>query len=282
MQRDVLHSSEGRGWRSIDAALIHVPRGKASPPPSAFHTIGLHVGPPVRADCMIGGNRMRRLQRPGDIDIIPAGAEGSWEDESDGQVLLLRLEPSLLERIALELNQDPATVSLAPALQLRDPRIEAIARAIKAELQADTPSDPLFVDHLGHALAVRLLELGTARTPMDYRTVPKMSARLLKHVVEYIEMNLDQKLQLSDIAAAAGLSMTQLKTLFRNSTGSTVYQYVIRRRVELARALMATTTMPASAIALAAGFAHQSHMASAMRRVLGHAPGDIDRPFLES
>jgi AraC family transcriptional regulator len=35
--------------------------------------------------------------------------------------------------------------------------------------------------------------------------------------------------------------------------------------------------MPASEVAIAAGFAHQSHMASTMRRLLGHTPGDIVR-----
>jgi AraC family transcriptional regulator len=36
--------------------------------------------------------------------------------------------------------------------------------------------------------------------------------------------------------------------------------------------------MPASQVALAAGFAHQSHMASTMRRILGRTPGEIARP----
>ncbi|MGH6644834.1 MAG: helix-turn-helix transcriptional regulator, partial [Bradyrhizobium sp.] len=98
---------------------------------------------------------------------------------------------------------------------------------------------------------------------------------------EFIETNLDQKLQLADLAMVVGVSVTRLKTLFRNSTGAPVHQYVISRRVEYARALMATTRMPASEIALAAGFAHQSHMASTMRRLLGQTPGEIVREASE-
>jgi AraC family transcriptional regulator len=51
----------------------------------------------------------------------------------------------------------------------------------------------------------------------------------------------------------------------------------MRRRVEYARTLLTTTSMPASEVAIAAGFAHQSHMTSTMRRILGQTPGSIAR-----
>jgi AraC family transcriptional regulator len=51
-----------------------------------------------------------------------------------------------------------------------------------------------------------------------------------------------------------------------------VHEYVMRRRVERARALLVAAAMPAGQVALAAGFAHQSHMARWMRRVLGVTP----------
>ena len=108
-----------------------------------------------------------------------------------------------------------------------------------------------------------------------------MSTRQLRMLIEFIETNLDQKLHLADLASVAGVSTTRLKTLFRKSTGTPVHRYVIGRRIEYARALLSTTTMPASQVALSAGFAHQSHMASTMRRILGHTPGEIARPQRE-
>jgi len=239
----------------------------------------MHFGPPVNADCSIGGKRMRRVQKPGDIDFVPAGMDGSWEDDADCQILRLELHPSFLERVAGELGRDAAKIELIPRLQLRDVRIEAIGWAIKADLEADIPSDPLYIDLLANALAVRLIETATARSPHgEGFGEPRLSARQLRILTEFIETNLDQKLHLADLAAVAGVGATRFKALFRNSIGTPVHQYVIRRRIEYARALIATTTMPASEIALAAGFAHQSHMASTMRRILGVTPGEIDRP----
>lgn len=219
------------------------------------------------------------MQKPGDIDFIPAGVDGIWEDDAACQILRLTLRPPLIDQVAQELGRDIHKIDLVPRLQLRDARIEAIGWAIKADLEADTPSDPLYIDLLANALAVRLIEIATLREARTHaESGPKMSTRQLRILIEFIETNLDQKLHLADLASVAGVSSTRLKSLFRNSTGTPVHQYVIRRRVEYARALIATTTMPASQIALAAGFAHQSHMATTMRRLLGQTPGEIGRP----
>jgi len=51
----------------------------------------------------------------------------------------------------------------------------------------------------------------------------------------------------------------------------------VRRRVERARDLLIEGRLSMSQIALEAGFAHQSHMAHWMNRVLGVAPRDIVR-----
>ncbi|HEV7309666.1 MAG TPA: AraC family transcriptional regulator [Ensifer sp.] len=273
----ILFSSAGRGWSGLSADFIHIPRGRVEVPGGDMHRLGMHFGPPVKADCRCDGRRLQRVQKAGDIDIVPAGVDGSWEDDADCRILRLSLEPSLITRVAGELGRDAASVELRPQMQVRDPRLEAIGWAIKADLEADVPSDPLYIDLLANALAVRLIETATGSVRDEGRSVPKLSARQLRLLTEYIETHLDQALPLADLAAVAGLSATRLKLLFKNSTGLPVHQYVIRRRVEHARALMTTTRMAASEIAVAAGFAHQSHMAATMRRVLGQTPGEILR-----
>lgn len=278
----ILFSSAERGWNAIDADLVRMPPGRAEAPGGEQHVLGMHFGPPVNADCSVGGIRMRGVQKPGDIGVIPAGMDGSWEDDAACQILLLRLRPSLLEEVAEQLGRNAAKIELIPRFQLRDARIEAIGWAIKADLEDDSPSDPLYIDLLANALAVRLIEIATdRRSHRESSNAPGMSTRQLRMLIEFIETNLDQKLHLADLASVAGVSTTRLKTLFRNSTGTPVHRYVIGRRIEYARALLSTTTMPASQVALSAGFAHQSHMASTMRRILGHTPGEIARPQRE-
>lgn len=267
-------------WEGISAQLVRNPPGMSYLPGGEMHSLGMHSGPPVKADCFCDGQRLRRVQRPGDIDIVPAGVDGSWKDDADSETLQISMSPSLLTQAAADLGREASAAELRPRLQLRDARIEAIGLAVRATLESPAPSDPLYIDLLAQALAVRLIETATdgrrQSASMD-REGAKLSDRQLRALTEYIEMHLDQKLTLADLSRVGGVGLTRLKTLFRNSTGLPVHQYVIRRRVEYARSLIRTTDMELSEIAVVAGFSHQSHMASTMHRVIGQTPTSILR-----
>jgi AraC family transcriptional regulator len=75
----------------------------------------------------------------------------------------------------------------------------------------------------------------------------------------------------------AGLSVSHFAALFRRSTGSSVHNYVMQRRVERARQLLVRGGMSVCEVALETGFSHQSHMARWMRRLLGIAPAALQR-----
>jgi AraC family transcriptional regulator len=277
--RRTLLTSVGRGWTGLDAELVHIPPGKLRAPGRDHHILGMHFGAAVRADCTVGDARARGIQKHGDMDFVPAGTDGSWEDDQACQILRLTVRAPLMERVAEDLGRDAATLDLTPRVRFRDPGIEAIASAIRVELAEPFPSDSLYGDHLAHALAIRLIGIADgSRAASDRQDVRGMSHRRLSALIDFIEANLDRKLLLADLATVAGLSITGLKVQFRTSIGIPVHQYVLRRRAEHARALIADTTLPSSEIAAAAGFSNQSHMAATMRRVLGYTPREIDRP----
>jgi AraC family transcriptional regulator len=102
-----------------------------------------------------------------------------------------------------------------------------------------------------------------------------MPARRLKAVLGYIEDNLGRDLGLGEIAAAAGLSVSHFKTLFRKSLGMPPHQYLLRRRVERAAMQLRSGNLPIGQIALENGFCHQSHLALHTRRVLGVTPQEL-------
>ena len=253
--------------------MSHVPAGD-------MHGLGIHFGPPVNADCIIDDQRMRRIQTSGDIDIVPAGVDGSWKDDSDCVTLQMSLDPTLLKQAATDLGREVTAADIRPRFQLRDPHIEAIGWAVKATLesQSDTQSEALYIDLIAQALAVRLIETTTADRTLSDRGRDHTLSRLdLRKLTDYIEEHLDQKLTVTDLARFSGIGATSLKTLFRNSTGLPIHQYIIRRRVEYARGLISTTDLQFSEIATKAGFSHQSHMTSTMRRLLGTTPSSMTR-----
>ena len=272
-----LLSSRDRGWKGLDAAFLHIQAGRTHVPGSQTHRLGIHFGRAVNAHCHCDGRYHHRQQAHGDIDIVPAGLDGWWEDDRDCTILRLTIRPELLHAAARELGRDPETVSLTPKFQLRDPRLETIAWAIKAEIEAAIPSDRTYAEMLGMALAIRLVESDGQKRIETAGLSATLTSRQQRRLAEFIEDHIDQSLSLADLAAVAGLSVSHLKPLFRATFGMPVHKYVLTRRVERARLLLLAANMPIAQVALESGFAHQSHMAHWMRRILGLTPGMISR-----
>jgi AraC family transcriptional regulator len=268
-------SSRGRGWTGLETEFLRIRAGSTKVPPSPTHRLGVHYGPSVNAICRCDGRVSRRVQSHGEADFVPAGLEGEWQDDADCSILRLSVNVDLVRRAAEELGADPDRMNLTPRFQIRDPGIAHIAWALKAELEAQTFSDRLYADSLGVALAVRLVGLHADGVESLSAAGQTLSPRQKRRLREFVDANLDQSLSLSDLAVVAGVGTSQLKALFPATFGQSVHQYVVRRRVARAKTLLLLGELPISQVALEAGFAHQSHMAHWVKRILGVTPRRI-------
>jgi transcriptional regulator GlxA family with amidase domain len=91
-------------------------------------------------------------------------------------------------------------------------------------------------------------------------------------VREFIEAHLEKNLGIPELAAVTGLSKFYFARAFKQSTGMTPHGYVVRCRVRRAQELLASTDLPLSEIAVAVGFADQSHCARRFREHVGTTP----------
>jgi AraC-like DNA-binding protein len=96
--------------------------------------------------------------------------------------------------------------------------------------------------------------------------------RVVRRLLEHIDCNIDRQIIVEDLAKVANLSASYFARAFKRSVGLTPHDYLIRRRVERTMELLSDTEMPLSAIALAAGFADQSHFARRFRQHVGVSP----------
>jgi transcriptional regulator GlxA family with amidase domain len=94
----------------------------------------------------------------------------------------------------------------------------------------------------------------------------------LRRIREYIDNNIEQRISVEALAGLASLSVCYFVRAFKQSVGVTPHDYLIRRRVERTMELLAGTDMPLSEIALATGFADQSHCARRFRQHVGMSP----------
>lgn len=255
--------------------MLSDPPGVVYSPAPRNPTVAIHVGRSLLVDCERGGMRHRGLAVHGYSDIIPAGVPSRWEMKETDTVLLLSVSQRLLKAVAEESGFDSHHIEILNRFQVRDTKIEHIGWALKAELESGYPNGRLYIESLAQALAVHLLNRYSEQSREISFLQGGLPGHRLKDVLSYIEDNLSQDLSLKSLAGEAGLSVSHFKTAFRTSVGQPVHQYVIQRRVERARSLLAEGELPISQVALETGFAHQSHLAYHMRRLLGVTPKSI-------
>lgn len=260
---------------NLRLSLISDPAGVINFTGSPYIIVSIHVGKSVYTACRRLGLSHRGTNIHGDIEIIPAHTPGVWEINDRDTALVMGINPELLKTVVEEWDVDPRDLEIRNRFQARDQQMEHIAWALKAEMENGYPSGRLYIDSLSTALAARLVrDHSTLSTPSNTVT-GGMSGRKLKELLSFIEDNLSQELGLSELARVADLSTSHLNVLFRQSVGMPVHQYVIRRRVERAATLLRDTSMSIGEVALEAGFSHQSHLASHMRRVMGITPREL-------
>jgi transcriptional regulator of acetoin/glycerol metabolism len=102
-----------------------------------------------------------------------------------------------------------------------------------------------------------------------------LSAGAMRRVRECVEAHLSESIDLTMLAAAAGLSMHHFARQFKQSAGVTPHRYLTQKRVERAQEMLAQTDLSLSAIAYAAGFSDQSHLARHFRHILGTTPREF-------
>lgn len=253
--------------------LVSDQPGVATYPGGPLTVVSVHVGPSSYIHCRRGDDSYGGTAVHGDIDIMPAGMPSIWELREADMALVLGLAPGLLDAVAEELDLDPRRVEIRNHFQIRDAQLEHIAWALKAQAESNEPCERLYLDSLAVSVAVRLV---TCYSSVAERAEKQQNGRVpdrrLRQVLAYIEDNIARDVSLAELAAVAGLSVSHFKSLFRSAVGVPVHQYLIRRRIERAKTLLGERKLSIAEIALETGFAHQSHLARHMRRLLGVSP----------
>jgi AraC family transcriptional regulator len=229
---------------------------------------------PLHSTVTTNGETRTFSYRAGEIRFTPAGHSVAFSWTNAVRLLILGLEPWLLEGIAAELG---AAIAFDPALNFRKlPRthpISLLVRQLEGELGA-TAGATIMAESLARAIGVSVLrEFAHLPTPRPAESAPPVA---VLRTVELMRRRLAGSLSLEEMAQLAGVSPFHFARLFKTATGHPPHEYLIRLRVDHAQEMIARhgRTLTMAAIAQESGFADQSHMARHFRRVLGVTPGE--------
>jgi AraC family transcriptional regulator len=120
-------------------------------------------------------------------------------------------------------------------------------------------------------IAVELLRQTDAYDSMD-RSQPKLPAHYVKDAIEYISANFNSDIKIEDISSYTNLSPYYLIRIFKESTGLTPHEFLLRTRLQHAQKLLKSNLYSVSEAALECGFVNSSHFATCFKQIHGVPP----------
>lgn len=209
---------------------------------------------------------------PDRLCLLPAEHESAWHVGGTQRFLHLYFQPDHLAWHCVRvLDTEPRALQLQDRLFAEDSALVALSRRLVV-LDWQDPDSRMIGNAMAHEAVTQLLLSHGARKPStDWRG--GLSAPVRRRVVDWIEANPQDNPTLGDLAALADLSEFHFARMFRISFGMAPHAWVMRTRLERARALLDDGRLSLQQLASRAGFASASHFSNRFRAAYGVTPG---------
>ena len=266
-------SSRNRGWENIWVEQFQHSR-EAKSCYSDEHSICLSLASrPGHILKVQAGRTYTGVHTKGDFCLTPAKLSSFIRCESNDCFLQIRLAASFVHSIANEtVSTNADRLELIPEFKIRDPQVEVIALMFLAELKQENCISKLYVESLANVFAVHLIRQYAATKPQVRTYEGGLSQRQLMQVLDYINDHLHQDIKLADLAALLSMSQFHFSHLFKQTIGTSPYQYLLQQRIERAKQLLKHTDQSVMDIALECEFNNHSHLSKQFRQFTGMTP----------
>jgi AraC family transcriptional regulator len=281
----LLKSSNGLGWSTLIAKLHSHSRYEG---PGAAAPADAEVGIVVRGSdegllaYKSAGSWQSARPTTGSIRLKPIGRTCDEARICSATVEILHL---YVPTVAFARLMDDYNLPAVPGCSIRhscgvqDELINQIGLSVLSEMMRPTAAGRMLVETSSLMLAARLahshLETELIRSPIQ--SLHRLDEGRLRRVLAYIEEHLAEDITVADLADVACLSIFHFTRAFAAAMGVPPHRYVSRRRLESAKAMIATGRASLSEIAFDCRFSSQSSFARAFRRATGMTPAEYRR-----
>jgi AraC family transcriptional regulator len=279
----LLKSSNHFGWSSLIADLRSHSRyegpGAAAPPDAEVGIIVRGFDEAVLAYKFAGSWQSAR-PTTGSIRLRPTGrtCDEARICSTKIEVLHLYVPTVVFARLMDDYNLPAAPGrSIRHSCGVQDELINRIGLSVLSEMMSPTAAGRMLVETSSLMLAARLAHTHSefVRSPIQSRH--RLDDRRLRRVLTYVEEHLADDIAVADLANVACLSIFHFTRAFAAAIGVPPHRYVSGRRLESAKAMIATGRASLSEIALDCQFSSQSSFTRAFRRATGMTPAEYRR-----
>ena len=223
-----------------------------------------------------GGRFSPYRKHPGTITTCHPGLRPSIRNTSSHEVVVASIEADLVNKIEDELDERP-TGSLRGLYGTEDQAIRNIILLLLRESEAGGPCGTLYSESLTTALVMRLLYAARLERPLRKTVASALSNRVLRRVVELMQVDLSSDLNLSALATESGYSRSHFIRTFKAATGQTPHRYLLELRLQRAGDLLVDQSLPLTDIAASCGLSSHGHLTTAFRSRFGVPPSHYRR-----
>ena len=217
----------------------------------------------------------------GDILFIPSGffhrPYSILEQASYGRVVLSMSCEFLhsIRRAGLELDKCLSSIAqeqhfLLPCTSPENKFIRLILQQMVLVSREDFPGSDFLMESFCAQIVLYTLHASRSIRLSDGRTSKN---QLVRTALDYISAHICQSITLESIAGSLFVSKYHLAHAFKNHMGISIHQYIILKRIELAKSLI-QQGKPMHLVCLESGFHNYSNFFKAFKAVTGVSPSD--------
>jgi len=275
--RPALQTSAALAWPGVQVERFQLGAMALPAHFHARHLLIIHQGSQPVGSSRRSGTRLEADQfHNGDAGLYPAGEYGALAWDGPADVLHVHLDAPQLEARARQ-GLDLSYFALRDQFRVQDGLLTQLGRQLLAAAGCEHALGQLYIESLSTALSYHLIEHYATYERRAAGAGARLPAPVLARIDAYLEASAEHPITLEALADLANLSVFHFARRFKQTTGCSPYQYVIRWRIERARQLLRAGQLPVAAISDALGFASPAHFAVAFKRVVGQSPRDFQR-----
>ena len=217
----------------------------------------------------LGHGLQRVFTRPGDLLLSLPERATRFKIKEPRELTMVTIDPALASRLLASAGGTLEDLVILTDRPVRDPLVAELCR----RLEGDPPANPVVREWTLGLVFANLLRLAHAR--QRRQKPPVLTSQGFDRVLAAINGDLEKGVSIDHLAGIAGMPRRAFTAAFREATQLPVHQFILRRRVDHAVALLENGDMPLAEIAQHAGFTHQAHMNRVVTRLKGLSPGRL-------